>query len=504
MMSQWAFALIGGLLIFLVLHVLLHSLPSRLRINRAFWLAELILLPLLVIYFAVLAITVLGLTSENVWHQRIHEIKGVLLALIFAYLANRALTLFVWSGPLRSYTAALPGIVRNLVTFFIYLGAVYAILTYVFGQPVTGLLVSSGIALGVLGLAFQSTLTDIISGISLAVERPFTVGDWIETDSGICGRVETIDWRATTLRTISRTTHIIPNNKIANSSIHNLSRPGPTFCLRVFISVSADIPPDEVCRLLLEAAITAPGVEQDPAPIVRINAAEQRPLKYLTLIHCADYDDHPAVRAAFLKRAWSLLREAGAEIAADTRQVEFRRAEALDYVPPSDAASLAEVELLALLKSKDRERLTAAGHVHELDERQAIVREGEAGDSFFVILSGIVRIFKPATPEQDADLELARLGAGSYFGEMSLLTGERRSASVSAHTKVRLLEIPKAAMADLLARRPKLAGKLAQVMAQRQLATQGLVQSAGQHGFGERLKATTREIAAKIAAFFGE
>ncbi len=502
LLSQWAFALLAGCFAFAVLSVALRAIPSALRDNRFFWLAELIILPLAITYLAALAIAVFGLAETSVWHSRVHEVKGVLQALIFAHLANRALTLFVWQGPLQRYTSSLPGILRNLLTFFIYLAAVYAILAYVFEQPVTGLLVSSGIALGVLGLAFQSTLTDIISGISLAIERPFAVGDWIESDAGICGKVELIDWRATTLRTISNTTHVIPNNKIANTTIHNLSRPGPTYCLKVYVSVSAELPPWKVSRLLLEAAIAAPDVCETPAPIVRMADAEQRPVRYLALLHCADYGDHPVARESFLQNAWRLLDEAGAEFAANTQQLEVRRSREVDFKDPADDVSISGVELFNPLNLIEKKSLIDAGTVHELPAEAQIVRYGEEGHSFFVVLSGMVRIFRPADDDKGPPLELARLGTGSYFGEMSLLTGERRSASVSAHTRARVLEIPKTAMAPILSQRPDLAEDLARIMAQRKLATEGAVGEGDGKGFAQRLTESTRELVQRIQLFF--
>jgi small-conductance mechanosensitive channel len=228
LLSQWAFALLAGCLGFAFLFLALRSIPSRIRDKRLFWLVELAVLPLVVTFAAAVPIALFDLAEPNIWHGRVEEVKGVLQALVFAYLANRALTLFVWQGALRRYADTLPGIVRNLCAFFIYLVAVYAILAYVFEQPVTGLLVSSGIALGVLGLAFQSTLTDIITGIAMTIERPFGVGDWVEFEAGICGKVESIDWRATRLRTISNTTHVIPNNKIAIGIGRNFSRGSET------------------------------------------------------------------------------------------------------------------------------------------------------------------------------------------------------------------------------------------------------------------------------------
>lgn len=502
LLSQWAFALLAGCLGFALLLIALRTIPPALRDNRLFWLTELLILPLAVTYLAAVAIASFQLAETNIWYSRIHEIKGVLQALIFAYLANRALSLFVWQGPLQRYTHALPGILRNLLTFFIYLAAVYAILAYVFEQPVTGLLVSSGIALGVLGLAFQSTLTDIISGISLAIERPFAVGDWIESDAETCGRVEAIDWRATTLRTLSNTTHVIPNNKIANTAIHNLSRPGPTYCLKVYISVSADLPPWKVSRLLLEAAIAAPAVAETPAPIVRIADGENRPVRYLALLHCADYGYHPVVRESFLQNAWQLLDEAGAEIAANTQQVELKRSRELSFSDPGEVISIENVELFNPLNSIEKKSLVDAGLVHELSETEPIVRYNEEGQSFFVVLSGMVRVFRPPSNEDGPQVELARLGTGSYFGEMSLLTGERRSASVSAHTKAHVLEIPKSAMAPILLQRPNLAEDLACIMAQRKLSTKSAVGERDGKSFADRLSESTRELVQQIQKFF--
>lgn len=487
---------------FAILFVALHSIPAAIRDRRWFWLLEIVVLPLAIAVAATATIGFFDLAEPNVWYTRTQEVRGVIQALILAYLGNRALTLFVWQGVLKRYADALPGIVRNLIGFFVYLIAVYTILANVFNQPVTGLLVSSGIALGVLGLAFQSTLTDIITGVALAIERPFSVGDWVELESGRTGKVESIDWRATSLRTISGTTHVIPNNQIANTSIHNLSRPGPTYCLKVYISVSAEIAPDEARRLLLEAAIAAPDILDRPAPIVRIFDAERRPIKYLAMIHCADYGVHPVARESFLLHAWRLLHKAGAEIASETRQFEFKQPREISFHDTTEAELISGVELFYPLGHDERQRLLAASTTHDLNPGSQIVKSGDEGQSFFLLLSGMVRIFLPPGDGRSDDLELALLDAGSYFGEMSLLTGESRSASISAHTRVRILEIPKAPMAKILEKRPELAAKLAQLMAERKLKNEGTVQNSDGQSFTDRLSQTARELLGKIQAYF--
>lgn len=482
----------------------LRSIPDSVRMNPFFWLAELAVLPIAISYFALSITVAFELVETDIWFNRVKEVRGVLLTVVFAYLANRALTLFVWQGPLRRYTESVPGIVPNLLALFIYLVAVYVILAFVFKQPVTGLLVSSGIALGVLGLAFQSTLSDFIAGILLAIERPYGVGDWIETESGICGKVEIIDWRATTLRTLSNTTHVIPNNQITNSSIHNISRPGPTYCLKVYVSVSADIPPWEVSNLLLEAAIAAAPVADTPPPIVRIYDAQRRPMQYLALLHCADYEGHPEARESFLHNAWERLEQAGVEFATDTRQIEFKRAPPLEFSKPAPADALANVELFNPLTKEEKNHLLTTSVIQELPQGEPIVRRGEKGQSFFVIVSGLVRVFLPPEGNGARELELAKLGAGSYFGEMSLLTGEMRSASISAHTRTRILEIPKSSMATILSCRPELAEELASNMAARKLATEGVASDRDGNGFADRLARTTRDLVQRIQSFFRE
>lgn len=223
--------------------------------------------------------------------------------------------------------------------------------------------------------------------------------------------------------------------------------------------MSAEFSPWEVRRLLLEAAIAAPEIFDTPAPLARIVNAERRPIRYLASVNCAGYFEHFAAKEFFLYHAWQLLEEAGAEIAADTQQIHVRQSREIDFRPSADDEILAAVDLLNPLRPAEKKRLLKAGSIHELPPGAAIVRAGDEGQSFFVVLSGLVRIFRPAEDGAGPDLELARLGAGSYFGEMSLLTGERHSASISAHTRTRILEIPKSAMAQVLAQRPELAKK---------------------------------------------
>jgi CRP-like cAMP-binding protein len=93
---------------------------------------------------------------------------------------------------------------------------------------------------------------------------------------------------------------------------------------------------------------------------------------------------------------------------------------------------------------------------------EQVIEQGEEGQTFYVVAEGTVAVLagKPA-------VEVARLSTGETFGEMSLLTGEPRAATVVAATDALLLELDRPTFARLFAGHDGLAPKLAQVLADR-------------------------------------
>lgn len=100
-----------------------------------------------------------------------------------------------------------------------------AIIAYVFDLPVQGLIATSGAIAIILGLALQSTLSDVFSGLVLNFSRPYRPGDWISIDGGADGRVIEMNWRATHVLTAKRDLAIVPNSIIGKAKIINASSP---------------------------------------------------------------------------------------------------------------------------------------------------------------------------------------------------------------------------------------------------------------------------------------
>jgi CRP-like cAMP-binding protein len=117
---------------------------------------------------------------------------------------------------------------------------------------------------------------------------------------------------------------------------------------------------------------------------------------------------------------------------------------------------------------------------------ERVIEEGAAGDSMFVMLRGAANVF---VSKNGSKIQVATLAAGDCFGEMSLLTGEPRSATVRADGDCYVMEIVKPVMAEVLSGAPGCMEQLSQLLAQRKMETDGILKearSADDHALTER------------------
>ena len=211
-------------------------------------------------------------------------------------------------------------IISDLVSGLIYLGAVFGILKYAFHQPIEGLLATSGIVALVLGLALQSTLADLFSGIALNIEDPFRAGDWITVDGGNEGQVIEINWRATRMRDRSGDTVVIPNSQMAKSRVTNHSLPERVHPSSISIDIEAEAPPDKVAKALVAAVLNAKYVLSTPPPEAAVQAIRARTVSYSVSFCVANFADIPSAQSDALKQV--LLCAANAEVQLSRTQTE--------------------------------------------------------------------------------------------------------------------------------------------------------------------------------------
>src|SRR6266404_7104035 len=161
-------------------------------------------------------------------------------------------------------------LLQDLLAGLIYLVAVFAIVAYVFDLPIQGLLATSGVVAIILGLALQSTLGDVFSGIVLSFSRPYRPGDWVNLEGGSDGRVIEMNWRATYILTGRRDLAIVPNSTIAKSKIVNVSSPSGIHGTTVTMQLEAKTPPATGSEILDHAILNCQLIVATPAPTVTV------------------------------------------------------------------------------------------------------------------------------------------------------------------------------------------------------------------------------------------
>jgi potassium efflux system protein len=494
----WLFVIIAIVLLFVILaaRFIARIAPFR-NHQKVIWAIDIIFVPSLVLCTEVVIKKIVGPEAESLIHK-IGLASASILWLVAAWLLTRGIKLFLWTTTFKEKTGTeSPLLIRSLVAAAIYVIALYGIWTSVFNREVTGLLVSTGIIAAVLGLALQSVLSDLFSGLAITIESPYRVGDWIELSNGIIGKVVDITWRSTRLLSWNNSIYVVPNNVAASSIIHNYDEPEKPYAYWVHVSVDADIPTAIALQLLTEAALTCKSVLRYPLPIVRISDGTTQPFKYSVYVYFQDFSSHWAGRSDLFASIESQLSKAGISPATVKYEIDMREAPVEKVRKPGVLEHLRETHIFQPLSEDDIQTIAGACTIRTFHPGDMIIHKGDTDNSLFIVSSGVVSILE--TDERGYQAELARLSTNDCFGEMSLLTGEPRSATVKSLTTVEAINVPKEAIEPVLKAKPELSEKLAQVMADRRHETEKII-GAREQKFSDT---PAKSYVARIRAFFG-
>ncbi|HXW06104.1 MAG TPA: mechanosensitive ion channel family protein [Vicinamibacterales bacterium] len=335
-------------------------------------------------------------------------------------------------NPLR--VDRVPDLFPSILQDAIVVGLLVIVATFVFEDR---LLTTSAVGAVVVGFALQDTLGNAFAGLALQSEKPFRPGHWIRVGD-FEGRVVEVTWRATKLRTKTGNFVILPNNVAGREAITNYSEPAVPTRLQLDVGASYLSTPGDVKAAILEALAQVPRVLQSPAPDALLHAFDSSAITYRARFWVNDYE--------FDEEAQDEVRTA-IYYAFARRQIEIPWPIEVGYErewPEPDEATklrrreevLADVDLFARLTPEQRRRVAASSAVRLFGSGEAIVRQGTHGESMFIVCSGTV-----AVRLEPSRREVATIGPGGYFGELSLLTGEPRTATVVASGDVSVLEL---------------------------------------------------------------
>lgn len=372
-----------------------------------------------------------------------HVVVGfrVLWWIVPAWLLIKGTELFFWT-PLEQRTARqIPAVVRIFYATIVYTLAVLGVTAFVFDQKVTSLLATSGVLAMIIGLAIQMNISNIFSGIAINMERPFRMGDWIRVGDFEPGKVVAITWRTTRIETLDHNIICVPNSVASDSSVENLSYPREAYRSELMVHVDPGAKPQWVEKILFDAVISTPGVLQDPQPVVLIQGVKEWSAEYSVRFFCADYQASVAVNAAAWRDIIRNLRYAGFESVIHEEFTLFHLTETAAAGRDLAPLLIDDVEVFEPFGPNEKQRLCQTLKRYTYEPERVVMEQGEDGDSLFIVAEGALVV--EIEMDDGTVLEVGRLGAGDFFGEAALLTGEPRGATVSTVTPTQILEITK-------------------------------------------------------------
>jgi len=431
-----------------------------------------------------------------------------------AVLLNRIIRIFIWERiAARSPDGTVPRLLTDISSMIVFLIAATIIIGFVFNQSLTGFWATSSVVAIILGLALRNIILDLFTGLAINIERPYKIGDSIlvhqrSADMNIVGRVVEINWRATRIRTEENTIVVIPNSLISTYVISNFHNSGYPTRFEVFFTIDFSIPTERAKRVLMagvKESLAVKGFVTDHEPQVLVEETNELGVCYKVRYWIVPWKKiSPSVsRDVVNSNILDHLSKSGITPAYPKEDVFYDQMPTrhLDSHTVKDRKQLLQnVTLFNSLNDSERSDLAAKLIEHHLDENKQLITETDQGESMFILFEGLLEV-SLSRPEGDL-VSVALLKPGSCVGEMSLLTGEPRSATVTALTDAVVFEINKNHMEELFRKRPEIVEKISGMMAERQVYNTRQLEKSQASSSGAFNDEHTAQLMTRIKSFF--
>lgn len=451
----------------------------------------------------------LALTALDAWlperffGRNVHRFAAQFLLLASIGRSGFVLTVEVlWSN---RRVRPLPTILKDVIQALVYIVVCLLVLRAAGVEP-GSLLTTSALLTAVLGLSLQDTLGNLFAGLAIQAQQPFQVGDWIQFDDRAdqVGRVLEINWRATRILTLSQIEITIPNGLAAKSPVFNYSRPAATVRQDVKVVVPFAISPDRARAWMLQAVRHTPDVLSTPEPFVVTVDTNDRGVVYEVRYFIVKFEQRDLISSDVRERIWYALRRAGYSIPVPERRVTVTTLTDSKTDEGSDSVDfryrlLARLELFSGLAPQQLKKLAEHCRHEAYGHEELIVKQGDRSSEMYVVERGQVRI-ETEVEGSPAPHIISILGRGEFFGEMSMLTGEVRAASVVATEETEVLVLDRERFAPILEDSPKLAERISEVLTERRDRLREAHGSSLQTGPSERVDQD--ELLTRIRRFF--
>jgi small-conductance mechanosensitive channel/CRP-like cAMP-binding protein len=404
-----------------------------------------------------------------------------------------------------------PRLVKDSLALIVFLFAGAGIVAIVFGQSIFGIWATSGAVGIVLGIALRSIILDVFTGLSINFDRSYRIGDWVEivdrVPRRIRGKVLEINWRTTRLDTDDGRILIVPNSRMGEAILSNLSLQNEVVEFDTRFVLDFSVPRERALRVLLAGVMAARGpkgpLAASPLPKVRVSGVTEIGVEYrITYWHHIETPSESVGRDVVVRSVLRHLANAGLSPAypkRDTFHADMPSRQ-LEHDSVDDRCHLlGELEIFASLEPAQLKLVATQMQLRRFPAGDTLMRQGDPGRSMLVLAEGLCEVW---ISSEESLRQIAVIEPGEFVGEMSLITGERRSATVKATTDVVAYEVASEQLAPILAEQPQLYEAISQMVAERRLRTNARLAQLDADQQSEEIRSASAQILDRMRSFF--
>jgi small-conductance mechanosensitive channel len=385
-------------------------------------------------------------------------IKALMFALVELFLHSRK-------------GVEIPRIIQDTLFALLYFILIMIILKEVLNINLTSILTTSAVLTMVLGLSLQDNLSNLFSGLAIQLEKPFSIGEWINFEDSI-GKVKELSWRSVKLLTLENDLLIIPNNKIIKERVVNYNRPTRLHISRFNVGVSYTHPPNKVKDAILSILENEKDIAHEPKPTIRLTDYGDFSINYEIRYYITNFNRLLQIEDSISTKIWYAFKRDSIKIPFPIRDVNLRTIsdEKEERKRENDikerVSMLKSVDVLTPLTESELTMLARSGKSLYFCAGETVIKEGDEGDSLLLILKGEVDVSINAASGLKS---IATLYERDFFGEYSLMTGEKRNATVTALKDSEIFVIDKDNFKDVLSTHQETLKQISEILSRREL-----------------------------------
>ena len=381
------------------------------------------------------------------------------------------------------------------------------------GVNLTAINISVGAVLAAVGFAAQATLNNLLGGISLQLDNTCRIGDWIELDNGLMGEVVSIRWRYTAIATVNNATIIIPNGELMKGRVTILGRRADEripWRRPIEFGVGYEWTPGQVLAVIHEALarVDIPFVASDRQSDCFVAGFDASAIKYVVWYWLTDTRSYLVTDSRVRVHIYAALGRAGMEIPISRSDLflHFARSVSAGKSASEHQARvglLQSLELFAPLTDDERHALATQLVPTPFGQGDVATQQGEPSESLYILARGKIGVFREGERGGSGRKRLAELSAPAFFGEMGLLTGQARTATVIAESDALCYRLDKGGFEAIIRARPELADAMSKTVTERQAANDATLASLSAEARARATGTRASELVRRIRSFFG-